>query len=265
MNYFFRLLIILIFLFASTAEVSFAAGIPGYKLEIVDPNQSICVGKAFQARIYINTNGTESINGDVLLNFDPAKINIESAATENFFTFAFATHISGTNNKYLASSWEQSIAYTKSSTDFQPFYTLNLKAVSAGSSQLTFECVNGSEADTNINRASDSKDIVSCPLPAITIPVSATCAAGPTVTTAPGEPTVTTAPGEPTATTAPGGNGNGAGPTDVPPTDTPTPVPPTDVPQVQVTAMPRAGIAEVTFGAFGLGAILTVIGLLFML
>ena len=269
----FRSWLIIIALFLVSVGKAEAAGIPGYKLELADPNQTICNNSLFQVNVFINTDGQETIGGDVLLNFDPAKLNIQSGESANFFTYSLDTPLSGVNNKYLISSWEESTTRAKTSADFDLFYTLNVKAVSAGSSQLTFDCTNGTEADTNINLASDSSDIVSCPLPPITVPVSSSCqGSGPTSPPPPPSDPTTPPVQDPTAT--PGG-GNGIGDT-TPPTATPvpptpiptaTPIPPTrtPIPTSAIEILPRAGIAQVTLGALGLGSILTIVGLLFML
>lgn len=272
----FRPWLIVFTLFLVSAGKAEAAGIPGYKLELADPNQTICNNSIFQVKVYINTDGQEAIGGDVLLNFDPAKLNIQSGESANFFTYSLDTPLSGVNNKYLISSWEESTTRAKTSGDFDHFYTLNVKAVSAGSSQLTFNCINGTEADTNINLASDSTDIVACPLPPITIPVSSSCQGGGPTSPPPPPPDPTTPPvQDPTATPGQGGNGIGdttpPTATPVPPTPTstptPTPIPPTrtPTPTSAIQTLPRAGVAEVTLGALGLGSILTIVGLLFML
>lgn len=250
-----------------------AAYAQAYKFELADPGQSIGVGDSFNVKVLINTNNIDSINGDTLIIFDPAKIAITGSQTQNFFTYAFATPLAGVNNKYLASSWEESIAHAKKSSSFTPFYLLTLKAQATGSTQISFDCTNGSEADTNINRASDSKDIVVCPLDPLTINIGQGGAGG-------GSPTATPpggGGGNPTAT--PPGGGGGTSPTStpvptaiplptataVPPTLTPTRTPMPTQPPAVTGEMPRAGIANMTIGALGVGTLLTVLGLLFML
>src|SRR5512141_2153092 len=75
-----------------------------FKMELETPNTAIKAGDTFNVKMSINTQGVEAINGDALIVFDPAKISIESAQSSNFFTFAFSTLVSGSTNKYLASS-----------------------------------------------------------------------------------------------------------------------------------------------------------------
>ncbi|OGG05499.1 hypothetical protein A3D05_01570 [Candidatus Gottesmanbacteria bacterium RIFCSPHIGHO2_02_FULL_40_24] len=268
----------LIFLFSAVSAGSVYAQY--FNLELENPGQSINVNDIFNVKIMINTQGVEAINGDALLQFDSGKISILSAQSENFFTFAFSTFISGSNNKYLASSWEESIAHAKSSSSETPFYTLSVKAVGSGQTQLTFICQSGSEADTNINRSADSADVVNCPLQPLNLNIGSTSGNGPTITppdTNPTDsgylsptpdygqyptPTFTPSPTpEPTETPTP---------TPEPPTETPTPTDLSDLSAdeestISAEDLPRAGVFGLTLGVLSLGTILTAIGVLFML
>ena len=239
-----------------------------FKLELENPGQQINVNDIFNVNVVINTEGVEAINGDALLVFDPTKLNILNAQSQNFFTFAFSTMISGVDNKYLASSWEESIAHAKSSTTDSAFYTLSVKATGRGQTQISFECATGSEADSNINRSSDSADVITCPLDPLSLNIGGSISptTPPQPTTEPGIPSPTEGSQTPTATNTPI-------PTNVPvPTITPTTTPskpptPTDSQQVASppAELPRAGIISDTLSVLGVGTILTFIGLLFML
>lgn len=236
-----------------------------YKMVLENPSAAINADDTFNVKVLINTEGVEAINGDALIIFDPAKISIESAQSNNFFTFAFSTLVSGSSNKYLASSWEESVAHAKSSTADTPFYTLSLKAISNGATQLSFDCTNGSEADTNINRSSDSNDVVKCPLSPLALNIGGSAAnPNPTPTTSgSSEPTPTTDPTtvvNPTTTPSPT------------PTLTRTPTPTrtptltrTPTPTKTITELPRAGYFDNTLKLVGVGTVLTLVGLLFML
>ena len=237
-----------------------------FKLELENPGQQIKVNDVFNVNLSINTEGVEAINGDALLLFDPAKISILNGQSQNFFTFAFSTMISGVNNKYLASSWDESVAHEKSSSVDTPFYTLSVKAVGNGQTEISFECATGSEADSNINRSSDATDVISCPLTPLSLSIGETTGPTtppqPTATSGPANPTPTTGDQQPSATNTPV-------PTRTPvPTAIPTNTPiPTTVRQVTTTPaeLPRAGIISDTLGVLGVGTFLTVLGLLFML
>src|SRR4030065_1843097 len=159
-----RCVILTFFLFFIAVKFAGAVYAQYMKLELENPGQQINVGDVFNVNVLINTQGVEAINGDTLILFDPTKINILNGTSRNFFTFSFSTMISGVENKFLASSWEESIAHAKSSTTDMPFYTISIKAEGKAQTQLAFECATGSEADTNINRSSDSADVVKCPL-----------------------------------------------------------------------------------------------------
>lgn len=237
-----------------------------YKLELTDPTKTACTGETFQVNLLINTAGAQTINGDALLSFDPALVKVESAQTGNFFTYFSSTSLSGVNNQYLVSSWEESIAHTKSSTTDTLFATLMLRAESGGNANLSFLCTTGSEADSNINRASDSEDIIDCNS---VVPLAFPLCSG---TQLPVEPASTATP-IPTPTTA----AQTGLPTSTPtptltpiPTSTPIPIPtstprPTSTPVPTLAQAPRAGSTEVTIGAIGIGAVLTVVGILFIL
>lgn len=253
MRYFYTLftLIILFLIFGAKINSAFAQS---YKLQLSPVGQTINVGTTFTVQVLINTGGIEAINGDVLLIYDPAKLSITNAQSANFFTYSTSTAISGTDNKYLASSWEESIAHAKSTATDTPFYNLTLQALSGGSTQLSFECVAGSEADTNINQASDSQDIVTCPLLPLSLNIG-TGAGGGTVYPSPtsSQPTQSVQPTSPPV------------PTNTPiPTPT-SPPPPTSTPRPTVSILPKAGIVDFTLGALGVGSLLTVLGILFML
>ena len=250
---------IFLLIFLATARVH-AVFAQSYTMQLENSGQAIGVGNSFNVNILINTGGQEAINGDVLLTFDPAMVSIDSATTDNFFTYHSATPLGGSDTKYLTSSWEESIAHAKTSSADTSYFTLTLTAKATGSTSLTFDCVNGSEADTNINRASDSKDIVICPLQPLNIDIGST-PSNPTPTLDPNA-TPTDSPAEPTAvpTTAPT-----AVPTTVPttvpqPTDTST-----DTSSQAVTELPRAGTIGTTIMVLGVGTLLTIAGFLLIL
>lgn len=247
------LLIFVLFLFSAPINTVLAQV---YKMELADPAQEIKVDDTFNVKVLINTEGIEAVNGDVLLIFDPLKLSVVTAASDNFFTYNFSTLISGADNKYLASSWEESIAHAKRSSSDTPFYTLSVKAVGSGQTSLSFDCTNGSEADTNINQSSDSSDVVKCPLSPLDLNIGGQT--GPTNTPGPTSPTEPEPTAEPTATSTPS-------PTKVPPTATPIPPTRTPIPTVAISELPRAGIISDTLGLLGIGSVLTVLGLLFML
>ena len=230
---------------------------------LADPGTTVNVGDTFQVNILINTQGIDTINGDALFTFEPANIRVDSAASGNFFTYFASSSLDGYNDKYLVSSWEESVAHAKKTSSDTLFATLTLSALKEGTTSLSFDCTTGSEADTNVNRASDSQDIISCPLTPLSILIGAettspTPGLGTTVApTQPGsslptstpKPTATRTPTptrKPTATKAPvptkSGNGGGS-----------------------ITELPRAGVFGPTIFLAGLGTLLTVVGVLIIL
>lgn len=239
-------LFISVILFLGTALVTKVYA-QSFKFQLPEGSPNVAsAGASFQIKILINTAGLETINGDALIIFDPTKMAVEKAETGNFFTYFSGNPLGGVNNKYLLSSWEESVARPKKSTTDTLFATLTLKGKSAGATSLTFDCTPASEADSNINQASDSKDIIKCSdlQPA-------------NFTIGPGAPTPL-----PTATLTPG-------PTSTPsatPTKKPTSTPvPTNTPRPTVAELPRSGTAELTFAGLAVGLILTVVGILLIL
>jgi hypothetical protein len=244
-----------------------------FKMELANPSQTINVGDTVSVKILINTNNVSTINGDALITFDPSKVSIQGAQTGNFFTYFSNNALEGSSNKYLISSWEETIAHAKSSSTDTAFATFDVKALSAGSSVLSFECSAGTGADSNINQASDSADVINC---ASLTPLTLTIGSGngtpsPTSTTLTSTPVPTTKPGSttPTPTTKPAT----ATPTKVP-TSTPKPTAtpkPTSTPRPTATPRPKAGPATppgstgMTIAAVGIGTLLTVIGILAIL
>ena len=228
-------------LFFLTATVN-AAYAQIFKLELADPAVPIAVGGNFQVKILINTGGQPAINGDALLSFENTKLGITLTQTGNFFSYFSANPLGGTANKYLVSSWEESVAHAKSSTTDTLFATMTLTAKAAGTTSLSFDCTAGNEADSNINRSSDSQDVINC---SSLTPLSLTIGGGGGVTPRGGSPTLAPLP---TATPRP----------------TNTPVP-TSTPRPTISILPRSGTAEVTFGVMAAGIFLTVIGVLSIL
>jgi len=237
-----------------------------FKLELAKPAGSQCGD--FQVKVLINTAGVKSINGDALINFEDSKVAVDSATTGSFFTYFNASPLSGTNNKYLVTSWEESIAHSKSASTDTLFATLNLKAKTSGNTKLSFVCDPGDGSGSHINRETDATDILKCSsLATLSFDVSgATCGTSPTAP-ATASPTplknLTPSPGStPSAT-----------PTFVPtstPKPTSTPIPtntpnPTSTPRPTVAQLPRAGLIDDTVKALGLGSVLTLLGILFIL
>jgi hypothetical protein len=228
-----------------------------FKFELQNPG-SVTLNTSTQVNILINTAGQQAINGDALFTFDPNTASIDSAKTGNFFSYFSATPLGGSTTKYLISSWEESVAHAKSTTTdavfAQVFVTLKQSCAT-----LTFECTNGTESDSNINRASDSKDIIVCPLTPLTICASASSSptVSPTGGTSTGTPVPTDTPAASAATNTPV-------PTYTPvPTNTPmataTPVP-SNTPRPTISELPRSGTTEITFLGIGVGALFLIAG-----
>jgi hypothetical protein len=247
----------IIILFAVSSVFAEGVNAQVFKFQLANPSETITKDKNFQVKIMINTAGKATNNGDALINFDPAKVSINSATTGNFFTyFSDAGLLGGTTNKYLVSSWE-GVGYEKTASTDTLFATLNLTAKACGSTSLSFDCTAGSEADSNINQASDSKDIIQCPLQSLNITVSCGTTT-PTVTLTPGPTSSPSA--TPKVTAAPTSTPSAT------PTKKPTTTPlPTNTVKPTVTVLPRAGAAEITFLGLGIGLLLTVVGVLFIL
>lgn len=146
---------------SSTPTPTLNVAPPYFKLGLANEAVPVLAGNSFEVKILINTGGVETINGDAVIIFDPSKINIVGAQSNNFYIFSYSTPIG--DNKYLVSSWEESIAHAKKSAFDTPFATLTITAKEQGLTSISFDCTSGSETDTNIN-AIDLQDIVNCPL-----------------------------------------------------------------------------------------------------
>lgn len=230
---------------------------PSMKFVLANPGAPIKVGDTFSVKILIDTTGIDTINGDALFTFEPAKVSINTAVTGDFFTYFSSSPLGGYTDKYLVSSWEESVAHAKKTTTSDTlFATLTLSAVSEGTTTLSFDCTTGSESDTNINRT-DSRDIITCPLQPLSFTIGAGGGGSTVPTTVPGgvNTTPTNTP-VPTATRTPT------------PTSRPTSPPVvTQLPQSGGTTneIPRAGIFGPTLLFAGLGALLTMAGVLIIL
>ena len=50
-----------------------------FKFQLSNPSQSINVGDNFDVKVMINTASEQTINGDALITFEPAKINVDKS------------------------------------------------------------------------------------------------------------------------------------------------------------------------------------------
>jgi len=231
------------------------------KMALSDTSQVITIGSNVTVDLLINTNSVPVINADALISFDPARITITSAQVSNpiFFTYApspVGRLLGGSTSKYLISGWEQSQAYAKTTTTDTKWASFTFQPISAGTATLTFDCTAGTGADSNINRGSDSADVINCSaLTSLAVTVSAATPTPTSTTTVTSTPEPTSSATSPTTT-----------PTPVPtstPTTAPTTVPPTPKPTKMI--LKEAGVIENTLGILGLGAVLTIAGLLIIL
>lgn len=225
-----------------------------FKFQLANPSASIKVNDTFQVKVLINTAGVQAINGDALFTYDPVKVSMDTAATGNFFTYFSANPLGGSTTKYLVSSWEESVGNAKSSSSDTLFATLSLTAKSQGTTNLAFDCTAGTESDSNINRASDSKDVIVCPLSPLSLTIGAP--SGPSATPTPGPSSTPGPTATPTIKLTPS------------PSSTPSATPtkgPTNTPRPQVSELPRSGTTEITMAVLGIGAVLTLVGILIIL
>lgn len=254
------LFLILNLLFFSVISVR-AANAQYFKFNLVNQTQPIPVGTNFQVQILINTNNIPSINGDALITYDSLKLKINSALdTPKFFTYFSANPLGGTSNKYLVSSWEESVARAKATATDTVFGTLNLTALAAGTANLSFDCTAGLESDSNINQASDSKDIIDCTKVtalALNIGSGSSTSTTPSPSTGSISPTIDAGV---TSTPVPSST-----PTETPtltPTRTPTN---TRTPTPDISELPRTGAVETTLTFLGIGTLLIVVGVIALL
>ncbi len=231
-------LIIVLTLFFSTASVH-AVFAQVYKFQLANTaTPAATVGNDFDVKVLINTAGKQTLGGDAIVVFDNNILSIKSAQKGTFFE-VFQDHtIGGTTNKYLLSAWQTTEVNPVSTSADSLFGTVTFTAKTAGNATLSFDCTSGS-TDSNIWDTTQA-DILKC---ADVKPLTFTIGGpGPTAT--------------PAATMTPA-------PTAIPqPTSTPAP---SNTPRPTISVLPRSGTAEVTIGALGIGAFLTMGGLLIML
>lgn len=221
-----------------------------FNLQLATTSATVACSQNFQTKILINTVGEKTIAADALIKYDPVKvkINFDKSVKGDFYTYFSATPLGGFSDKALISSWEESVAREKSTTTDTLMATLDITPLSAGSTTLSFDCVGTTGADSNINKASDYTDIIKCadnkPL---TFTITGTCGPAPTST-----PSATLTPA-PTSTPS-------ATPTKKP---TSTPVP-TNTLVPTVSSLPNVGSTKITLAAVGIGLVLTIVGILFI-
>lgn len=225
-----------------------------YKLELADPAKGVTCGQNFQLKLFINTNNEKTIAGDALIKYDNLKLNVDLSKTTNgnFFTYFSSNPLGGVSDKLLVSAWEESVAHEKSAASDTLFATLGFAPKASGSATFAFDCAGTTGADSNINKSSDFSDIIVCASnKPLTVTIGGTsCVPSPTSTVGPtSTPSATLRP-SPTSTPS-------ATPTKKP---TSTPIPS----KIPVPTIIQAGTTGVTLVALGLGVILTIIGILFI-
>src|SRR3989338_11126398 len=224
-----------------------------FTLQLATTSATVACSQNFQTKILINTVGEKTIAADALIKYDPVKvkINFDKSVKGDFYTYFSANPLGGYSDKALISSWEESVAREKSTTTDTLMATLDITPLSAGSTTLSFDCVGTTGADSNINRSLDFSDIIKCadnkPLTFKITGTDTACGTTPTST-----PSATLTPA-PTSTPS-------ATPTKKP---TSTPVP-TNTLVPTVSSLPNVGSTRVTLAAVGLGLILTIVGILFI-
>ncbi|MBI3954872.1 hypothetical protein HY338_00380 [Candidatus Gottesmanbacteria bacterium] len=222
-----------------------------FTLQLATTSGTVACGSNFQTKVLINTVGQQTIAADALIKYDSAKVkvNFDKSVKGDFYTYFSANPLGGSSDKALISSWEESVAREKSSTVDTLMATVDMTPLAPGSTTLSFDCVGTTGADSNINLASDFTDIIKCadnkPL---TFTITGTnCGPQPTST-----PSATLTPG-PTSTPS-------ATPTKKP---TSTPVP-TNTLVPTVSSLPNVGSTKITLTAVGIGLVLTIVGILFI-
>jgi len=237
----FLTILIIIFLFTASVSVN-AVYAQSFKFQLATPaTPAASVGSNFDVKVLINTAGKQSLGADAIVVFDSSKLDIKSVQKGTFYE-VFQDHaIGGTTNKYLLSAWQSTELNPVSTATDTLLGTLTFNAKAAGSANLSFDCTSGS-TDSNIWDTNQA-DIIKC---SDTLPLALNIGAAAT-------PTATLTPG-PTATPA----------ATATPRPTSTPVP-TNTPRPTIAELPRTGVAEMTIGALGLGALLTIVGILVIL
>lgn len=236
-------LLIIFILFISSASLS-AAYAQFFKFQLANPGSTPQAGSTFDVKVLINTTGKQSLGADAIVVFESSKVSTKSATSGNFYN-VFQDHaIGGTTNKYLLSAWQATALTPVSTSTDTLFATVTFNALASGSTQLSFECTSGI-SDSNIWDTNQA-DMINCgSSTSLTVNIGGP---GPTST-----PSATMTPA-PTATPA----------ATATPRPTSTPVP-TNTPKPTISELPRTGVVEVTLGALGLGALLTIVGLLVIL
>ena len=142
------------------------------KMEILNKGL-INVGDTLKLQILIDTTGQPVISGDALLQFDPKYLKPLSSTNNGFFSNFFGTLVGLSQNKYLLSGWQTSIASPKKSSGPTPLATIGFQILKSGITELVLICQNNMENDSNINDARNSNDILDCQkLTPLTIEIS---------------------------------------------------------------------------------------------
>lgn len=148
---------------------------PGFKLNFVNPSQTIKVGDVFDIQVLIDTAGQKTLGADSMIIFDSEKVSINpsNVRTGNYFDFLQANRPYDPvtkqqfDNKLIMNGWQKYENNPKYSYNDSLFTTITIKAQAEGVSNISFDCTSGS-TDTNI-WDTNQNDIVKCPLEPLTL------------------------------------------------------------------------------------------------
>ena len=113
---------------------------------------------SFNVRIRIDTQGVKSTSANARIPFDGSLIEVVSVAAGDFYPQSFKNV---TDNLILVGGAVQDASDTRTGTGI--LSTLTLRGKTTGSTQLKFDCTQGSKRDSNITQNdNDASDALSC-------------------------------------------------------------------------------------------------------
>ncbi len=146
----------------------------------------------------VNTAGAETTGTDVLLNYNPATIEIVSVNFNSLYANQFSNNDTANGVLTLNATYSDIISFYKGTGNLA---TLTIRGKQAGSTQLSFQCTNGQTNDTNILQRLTATDLVNCgSLASLPITVSQQSQETPTPTANPTENPTTNPTSTPTTT-----------------------------------------------------------------
>lgn len=146
-------------LIISTLFSPFVTGVEAAFLKFDPASVTSTVGNTFDIKLNIDA-GSDTVNAtDIVVLYNTSLLEVQSVADGTFFP-TVSSDTSTAGRLYVAGYIDPGTPTGKTGTGTVATATFKVKA--AGSSELTFDCTQGSQTDSNIASGPDATDVIVC-------------------------------------------------------------------------------------------------------